>query len=92
MSSLFHALPPLPGSGAGNTREKIREPAAEFLGVAIVVIFGAGAGCQVILSTVPGVSAFQRGVSSSITDRHTYIKIHSRATCPSISDGRLVLP
>ncbi|KAJ7694888.1 aquaporin-like protein, partial [Mycena rosella] len=32
----------------------LREPVAEFLGVAVLVVFGAGVNCQVLLSSVPG--------------------------------------
>ncbi|KIK07086.1 hypothetical protein K443DRAFT_87926 [Laccaria amethystina LaAM-08-1] len=35
-------------------RGAIREVTAEFIGVALLVIFGAGAACQVVLSTNPG--------------------------------------
>lgn len=44
-------------------REIIREPAAEFLGTAILVIFGTGAQCQVLLSSNPGVASSPKGVS-----------------------------
>ncbi|KAJ6572005.1 putative aquaporin 3 [Mycena capillaripes] len=39
----------------------LREPFAEFLGVAILVIFGAGVNCQVLLSSVSGVSSSPKG-------------------------------
>ncbi|RDB19033.1 hypothetical protein Hypma_014345 [Hypsizygus marmoreus] len=42
-------------------REYIREAAAEFLGVAILIIFGAGVDCQVVLSSNTGVSATPKG-------------------------------
>ncbi|KAF7358348.1 hypothetical protein MVEN_00884500 [Mycena venus] len=42
-------------------REMLREPFAEFLGVAILVIFGAGVNCQVLLSSVFGVSSSPKG-------------------------------
>jgi glycerol uptake facilitator-like aquaporin len=45
-------------------RGAIREVTAEFIGVALLVIFGAGAACQVVLSTNPGVSPSERGVST----------------------------
>ncbi|KAJ7878048.1 aquaporin-like protein [Mycena leptocephala] len=35
-------------------RERLREPFAEFLGVAILIIFGAGVNCQVLLSSASG--------------------------------------
>ncbi|KAF9468647.1 aquaporin [Collybia nuda] len=47
-------------------REILREPVAEFLGVAILVIFGAGVDCQVILSMNSGVASFPRGSYLSI--------------------------
>ncbi|KAJ7244983.1 aquaporin [Mycena haematopus] len=47
-------------------RLMMREYAAEFLGVCILVIFGAGVDCQTILSTVTGVASFQRGQWLSI--------------------------
>ncbi|KAF7358350.1 hypothetical protein MVEN_00884900 [Mycena venus] len=42
-------------------REMLREPFAEFLGVAILVIFGAGVNCQVLLSSMSGVSSSPKG-------------------------------
>ncbi|KAF9450558.1 major intrinsic protein superfamily membrane channel protein [Macrolepiota fuliginosa MF-IS2] len=42
-------------------RMMIREPAAEFLGVAILIIFGNGVVCQTILSMNPAVAPFPRG-------------------------------
>jgi len=39
----------------------IREAVAEFLGVAILIIFGNGVDCQVVLSMNPAVAAFPRG-------------------------------
>ena len=43
--------------------EIIREPFAEFLGVAILIIFGAGVDCQVVLSGNTAVAPSQKGVS-----------------------------
>ncbi|KAF7292860.1 putative aquaporin 4 [Mycena indigotica] len=48
-------------------RQIIREAAAEFTGVAILVIFGTGATCQVVLSTLPAVASSQRGDYLSIS-------------------------
>ena len=45
-------------------RSYVREPMAEFLGVALLVIFGAGSGASVVLSTSPGVSSSSKGVRS----------------------------
>lgn len=39
---------------------------AEFVGVALLVVFGAGAACQVVLSTNTGVSPSERGSFLSI--------------------------
>jgi aquaglyceroporin related protein len=41
----------------------IREAAAEFLGTAILIIFGTGVDCQAVLSMNTKVAAFPRGVS-----------------------------
>jgi hypothetical protein len=46
-------------------RYAIREPAAEFLGTMIFVIFGTGVDCQVFLSIDPNVEAVPRGVNGS---------------------------
>jgi len=45
----------------------IREPAAEFLGTMILIIFGAGVDCQVVLSANPGVASSQKGEYLSIS-------------------------
>ncbi|KAH7885247.1 major intrinsic protein superfamily membrane channel protein [Phlebopus sp. FC_14] len=42
-------------------REYIREPAAEFLGTMILVIFGCGGDCQVVLSSNPAVASSAKG-------------------------------
>ncbi|KAJ7022436.1 major intrinsic protein superfamily membrane channel protein [Mycena alexandri] len=47
-------------------RLAMREYVAEFLGVCILIIFGAGVDCQVVLSSVTGVASFQRGSYISI--------------------------
>ncbi|KAJ7432757.1 major intrinsic protein superfamily membrane channel protein [Mycena galericulata] len=47
-------------------RLMLREYAAEFLGVCILIIFGTGVDCQVVLSSVPGVAPAQRGSYLSI--------------------------
>lgn len=44
-------------------RYAIREPAAEFLGTMIFIIFGTGVNCQVFLSINPNVEVVPRGVS-----------------------------
>ncbi|KAF8073908.1 major intrinsic protein superfamily membrane channel protein [Lyophyllum atratum] len=48
-------------------RSYIREAVAEFLGVCILVIFGAGVDCQVVLSTNPGVASSPKGDYLSIS-------------------------
>ncbi|CAE6530310.1 unnamed protein product [Rhizoctonia solani] len=48
-------------------RHCIREPAAEFLGTMILVIFGTGVNCQVVLSGNPAVSASPKGDYLSIS-------------------------
>lgn len=42
-------------------RELIREPAAEFFGVMILIIFGTGVDCQVVLSANTGVASSPKG-------------------------------
>jgi aquaglyceroporin related protein len=44
----------------------IREPAAEFLGTMLLVIFGTGVDCQVTLTGNTGVAASQKGVRVDI--------------------------
>ncbi|KAF5339654.1 hypothetical protein D9758_015590 [Tetrapyrgos nigripes] len=55
------AYPPVPESRIWRIRQWLREPAAEFAGVMILVIFGAGVGCQVNLSTNTGVASSPKG-------------------------------
>lgn len=43
--------------------EYLREPFAEFLGVAILILFGDGVVCQVVLSANTGVAPTPKGVS-----------------------------
>ena len=40
---------------------------AEFIGAALILIFGAGAGCSVVLSGNPAISSTTRGVSTYAT-------------------------
>ncbi|KAF8645150.1 hypothetical protein AX16_007978 [Volvariella volvacea WC 439] len=54
-ASIAHA------NGWSKYREMIRAPLAEFLGVIILVMFGDGAVCQMVLSQIPAVSAAPRG-------------------------------
>ncbi|GLB38207.1 putative MIP aquaporin (TC 1.A.8) family protein [Lyophyllum shimeji] len=48
-------------------RALIREPVAEFLGVCMLIIFGAGVDCQVVLSTNPNVASSPKGSYLSIS-------------------------
>ena len=48
-------------------RPYLREPAAEFLGTMILIIFGTGVDCQVVLSSNPGVASSQKGVSTVVS-------------------------
>jgi len=48
-------------------REVLREPMAEFFGVMILIIFGAGVDCQVTLSGNTGVAPSQKGSYLSIS-------------------------
>lgn len=48
-------------------RETMREPMAEFAGVALLVIFGLGVNCQATLSTNPGVASAPKGDPASVT-------------------------
>lgn len=45
-------------------REPIREYVAEFFGVMILIIFGAGVDCQVVLSGNTAVASSPKGVSA----------------------------
>ncbi|KAJ7594245.1 putative aquaporin 4 [Mycena floridula] len=47
-------------------RQMLREPVAEFTGVMLLIIFGAGVDCQVTLSSIPTVASSQRGGYLSI--------------------------
>ncbi|KAK0498802.1 putative aquaporin 6 [Armillaria luteobubalina] len=59
-------LPPVPANRLGRIRLAIREPAAEFIGVAILVMFGSGASCQAVTSTNADVAPSQQGSYFSI--------------------------
>ncbi|KAF8062202.1 major intrinsic protein superfamily membrane channel protein [Lyophyllum atratum] len=48
-------------------KQMLREPMAEFAGVMILIIFGVGVDCQVVLSTSPGVAAGHKGEYLSIS-------------------------
>jgi aquaglyceroporin related protein len=51
----------------------IREAAAEFLGTAVLIIFGTGVDCQAVLSMKTGVASFPRGVSVAIKENYDYL-------------------
>lgn len=53
--------PQKPKSALSKFRQAIREPMAEFFGVAVFVIFGTGVDCQVVLSTNKGVASSPKG-------------------------------
>ena len=59
-----------------NLSEIIREPMAEFAGVAIFVMIGAGADCSVVLSTDPAVASSPKGVSRVSLEGVIYIFIY----------------
>jgi glycerol uptake facilitator-like aquaporin len=70
----------------------LREPFAEFAGVMILIIFGVGVDCQVVLTGDPTVSSGAKGVRSiehsSSTDHTDDSSI--RNTSPSTLVGQLV--
>jgi hypothetical protein len=71
-------------------RQIVREAAAEFLGVMILIIFGNGVVCQVVLSGNPAVASSSKGVCSNC---FAYLGIRevdpsARTTFPSILAGR----
>ena len=59
----YRRLPPVFFSLLDSYREYLREPAAEFLGVMILIIFGNGVDCQVVLSANTTVASSPKGVS-----------------------------
>lgn len=71
-------------------QEQYKEYFAEFLGTMILIIFGNGVNCQVVLSSVTGVAASQQGYvffllnekSCSSPDEFSLVP-----TFPSRSDG-----
>ncbi|KAJ7163475.1 aquaporin [Mycena crocata] len=54
-------------NGWSKYRLMLREYAAEFLGVCVLIIFGTGVDCQVVLSSVTGVASSQKGSYLSIS-------------------------
>jgi len=56
-----HSSSPKRPSGWSKIREIMREPIAEFAGVAVFVIMGTGADCQVVLSTDTAIASSPKG-------------------------------
>ena len=52
----------------------MREPIAEFAGVAVFVIMGTGVDCQVVLSTDTAIASSQKGVSRDSREKVACIK------------------
>ncbi|KAG5651793.1 hypothetical protein H0H81_007379 [Sphagnurus paluster] len=47
-------------------KQMLREPMAEFTGVMLLIIFGTGVDCQVVLSTNPDVASSHKGEFLSV--------------------------
>lgn len=45
----------------------LKEPLAEFFGTMILIIFGNGVDCQVVLSANPNVASSPKGVCTKLT-------------------------
>lgn len=58
----------------------IREPFAEFLGVAILIIFGNGVDCQAVLSMDSRVASFPHGVSCCMESAPNILTMVIRTT------------
>nr|VWP00084.1 Uncharacterized protein [Ganoderma boninense] len=69
MSTPFDSQCLSPSANANVTKNYIREPAAEFLGVMILVMFGNGAACQAQLSGNKNVASTAYGLKTRTTDR-----------------------
>ena len=52
----------------------MREPMAEFAGVAVFLIIGTGVDCQVVLSTNPAIASSPKGVSRASREKVACIK------------------
>jgi len=71
--------------------QKMREYVAEFAGVMLLIIFGDGVVCQVVLSANEGVAPAPKGVRLSFVSVGDYlIRFVFRNTCLSVLDGQLV--
>ena len=47
----------------------MREPMAEFAGVAVFLVIGTGVNCQVVLSTDTAIASSPKGVSRASSER-----------------------
>jgi len=70
-------------------RHRIREPAAEFLGTMILVMFGLGVNCQVVLSSSTAVSASPKGSYDSAVLAWGVGAAAGVWTCAGISGGHI---
>jgi len=70
-------------------KQMIREPAAEFFGVMILIIFGNGVDCQVVLSSNPGVASSQHGDYLSINFGWAVGVAFGVWACAGISGGHI---
>ncbi|KAF9221599.1 major intrinsic protein superfamily membrane channel protein [Gyrodon lividus] len=70
-------------------REFIREPAAEFLGTMILVIFGCGGDCQVVLSSNPAVASSPKGEYLSLNFGWAIGVAMGVWACSGISGGHI---
>jgi len=70
-------------------RQYIREPMAEFFGTMILVIFGDGANCQVVLSSIPAVASSPKGQYLSTSFGFAVGVALGVWICGSISGGHI---
>ncbi|KAF8501941.1 aquaporin [Gautieria morchelliformis] len=70
-------------------RRRIREPAAEFLGTMVLVLFGNGVVCQVILGSNPAVAAAPKGDYLSISFGWAVAAALGVWVCGGISGGHI---
>ncbi|KAF8803370.1 aquaporin [Phlegmacium glaucopus] len=67
LNSNAYTSSPKPQSALSRIRQILREPVAEFAGVALLVIFGTGVNCQASLSTNSGVASSPKGDFLSVS-------------------------
>jgi aquaglyceroporin related protein, other eukaryote len=67
------------------SREKLREPAAEMLGTMVLILFGNGVNCQVVLGSNTNVSATPKGDYLSIGFGWACGKFYSSWSLPATS-------